>query len=146
MLDPRFKSLHLVSSFIDCEQGVVIVEEYDIDFVFYAFRILSSFATLLELKINLLTKKWMVEYFWNSSKDRWTNKKKLVKKNLFECFQMDIKGIKCLLQWWWEKHKAIFLTIAFLAFEILDIIDSQIETKRIFSLVNILTNLRRQKI
>jgi hypothetical protein len=29
MLDPRFKTLHLVSSFIDCEQGKAIVEEYD---------------------------------------------------------------------------------------------------------------------
>jgi hypothetical protein len=29
MLDPRFKTLHLVSSFIGLEQGKVIVEEYD---------------------------------------------------------------------------------------------------------------------
>jgi hypothetical protein len=68
MLDPRFKSLQLMFSFIDCEQGVVIVEEYDIDFVFYAFKKLSSFATLIELKINL-PKKWMIEYLLNSSKD-----------------------------------------------------------------------------
>jgi hypothetical protein len=30
MLDPRLKSLHLVSSFIGCDQGVTIVEQYDI--------------------------------------------------------------------------------------------------------------------
>jgi hypothetical protein len=29
MLDLRFKTLHLVSSLISCEQGKVIVEEYD---------------------------------------------------------------------------------------------------------------------
>jgi len=29
MLDPRFKTLRLVSSFIGCEQGKAIVEEYD---------------------------------------------------------------------------------------------------------------------
>jgi hypothetical protein len=29
MLDPRFKSLHLIFSFIGCEEGVNIVEEYD---------------------------------------------------------------------------------------------------------------------
>jgi hypothetical protein len=29
MLDPRFKTLHLVSSIIDCEQGKTIVEEYE---------------------------------------------------------------------------------------------------------------------
>jgi hypothetical protein len=29
MLNPRFKSLCLVSSFVGCEEGVNIVEEYD---------------------------------------------------------------------------------------------------------------------
>jgi hypothetical protein len=29
MLDPRFKSLHLVFSFISCNQGIAIVEQYD---------------------------------------------------------------------------------------------------------------------
>jgi hypothetical protein len=29
MLDPRFETLHLVSSLISCEQGKVIVEKYD---------------------------------------------------------------------------------------------------------------------
>jgi len=29
ILDPRFKTLHVVFSLIDCEQGKVIVEEYD---------------------------------------------------------------------------------------------------------------------
>ncbi len=74
MLDPRFKSLHLVSSFIDCEHGEVIVEEYDINFVFY--------ATLIELKINLLTKKLDNWIFWNSSKDKWPNKKKACQKTI----------------------------------------------------------------
>lgn len=76
----------------------------------------------------------MIEYFWNSSKDKLTNKKKACQKQLFifRFFQMDVKRIKCLLQWW-EKHEAIFLTIAFLASEILDIIGSQIETLKNFS-------------
>jgi hypothetical protein len=29
MLDPRYKSLHIVSSFVGKEQGVVLVKEYD---------------------------------------------------------------------------------------------------------------------
>jgi hypothetical protein len=37
MLDPMFKSLHLMFSFIDCEWGVGIVEEYDIDFCILCF-------------------------------------------------------------------------------------------------------------
>ncbi len=137
MLDPRFKSLHLVSSFIDCEHGEVIVENYDINFVFY--------ATLIELTINLLTKKWIIGFFEIVARTCEPTKETLVKKKLFQCFQMDVTRIKCLLRWW-EKHGAIFFTIAFLAFEILHIIGSQMETKRISSLLNILTNLRRQKI
>jgi hypothetical protein len=33
-LDPKLKTFHLVSSLIGCEQGKVIVEEYDIKFLF----------------------------------------------------------------------------------------------------------------
>jgi hypothetical protein len=29
MLDPRFKSIHLISSFVGREEGVSIVDEYD---------------------------------------------------------------------------------------------------------------------
>jgi hypothetical protein len=29
MLDPQFKSLYLVSSFVGCEQSIFIIEEYD---------------------------------------------------------------------------------------------------------------------
>jgi hypothetical protein len=55
---------------------------------------------------------------------------------------VDPKDIKCPLQWW-GKHEAMFLTIDFLAYQILSISGSQIETKRIFSLVGIYINLRR---
>ncbi len=41
------------------------------------------------------------------------------------------------------KHKSLFLTMAFLALQILGIVGSQIETERIFSLVGIFTNLRK---
>jgi uncharacterized protein YktA (UPF0223 family) len=34
MLDPKFKSFHLMFSFIGCEQGVAIVEEYDEGFLY----------------------------------------------------------------------------------------------------------------
>ncbi len=46
MLDPRFKSFRLVSSFLGREEGVNIVDEYDKkNFVSYAFKVLSSFAS-----------------------------------------------------------------------------------------------------
>jgi len=39
------------------------------------------------------------------------------------------------LEQWWQKHETIFLTIRFLAQQILGIVGSQIKRKRIFSLV-----------
>jgi hypothetical protein len=69
---------------------------------------------------------------------------KLVKKELliFRRYQLDVKDIKCPLQWW-QKHEAMFPTIGFLARQTLGIVGFQIETERIFSLAGILTNLRR---
>jgi hypothetical protein len=47
ILNPRFKNLHLISFFIGCEEGVVIVEEYDRNFLclIHVSKILSSFIS-----------------------------------------------------------------------------------------------------
>ncbi len=60
---------------------------------------------------------------------------KLVKKEfvIFKRYQLDVKDIKCPFQWW-QKNEAMFRTLGFLAWQILEIVGSQIETKRIFSL------------
>jgi hypothetical protein len=55
---------------------------------------------------------------------------------------MNPKEIKCLLLWW-QKHESMFPTIGFLVHQILGIVESQIEIEKVFSLVGILTNLRR---
>jgi hypothetical protein len=55
---------------------------------------------------------------------------------------VDVKKIKCPLQWW-EKHEIMFPIIGFLACQILRIVSSQIETKKIFSLARSFTNLKR---
>ncbi len=44
MLDPMFKSLYLVLSFIEHEQSKAIVEEYDKRFLHMCFKMSSSFA------------------------------------------------------------------------------------------------------
>ncbi len=64
----------------------------------------------------------------------------LVNKELliFRHYQVDVKNIKCPLQWW-EKHESMFPTFGFCARKILGIV----ETKRIFSLIGILTSPRR---
>jgi hypothetical protein len=55
---------------------------------------------------------------------------------------MDSKDIKHLFQWR-VKHETIFPNVGFLAWQILEIIGSQIEIERIFSLARIFTNLRK---
>jgi hypothetical protein len=37
---------------------------------------------------------------------------------MFRRFQVDVKDIKCLLEWW-VKHESLFLTMAFFAFKFL---------------------------
>jgi hypothetical protein len=63
----------------------------------------------------------------------------------FTRFHVDVKDIKNPPQWW-EKHEYKFHVIGFLVKQILRIIGSQIETKRIFSLIGILTCLRRYQL
>ncbi len=50
---------------------------------------------------------------------------------IFKRFQMDPKKIKCPLQWW-QKHESMFPIVGFLVRQLLGIVKSQIETKRIF--------------
>jgi hypothetical protein len=55
---------------------------------------------------------------------------------------VDVKDIKCPL-YWWEKHESMFFIVGSYAKQILRIVGSKIEIKRIFSLVGILTSYRR---
>jgi hypothetical protein len=64
---------------------------------------------------------------------------------MFWRYQVDAKDIKCLLEWW-GKYDSFFPIVAFLAHQILGIVKSQIEIEKIFSLANILINLRRCKL
>ncbi len=53
---------------------------------------------------------------------------------IFKHYQVDVKDMKCLSQWW-EKHESMFLIVGFCVKQILGIVGSQIEMERIFSLV-----------
>jgi hypothetical protein len=59
---------------------------------------------------------------------------------IFKRYQVNVEDIKCPPQWW-EKRESMFLTVGFCARQILEIVGSQIEMERIFSLAGILTNL-----
>ncbi len=70
--------------------------------------------------------------------------KELVNRELliFKHYQVDVKNIKCPLQWW-EKYNNMFSIVGFCVGKILGIIGSQIETKSLFSLTKNFTILRR---
>jgi len=50
---------------------------------------------------------------------------------IFKHYQVDVKNMKCLSQWW-EKHESMFLIVGFCVKQILGIVRSQIEMERIF--------------
>ncbi len=55
---------------------------------------------------------------------------------------MDVKDIKCPLQWWEKTWKHVSYSY-FCPRQILGLVGSQIEIERIFSLFGILTSIRR---
>jgi hypothetical protein len=62
---------------------------------------------------------------------------------IFKHYLVDVENIKCPLQWW-EKHENMFPRVGFCAKQILGILRSQIEIKRIiYSLIRILINFRK---
>jgi hypothetical protein len=50
---------------------------------------------------------------------------------IFRHYQVNIKNIKCPLQWW-EKYETMFPTIGFFARQVLSIVGSQIEVEFFF--------------
>jgi hypothetical protein len=137
----------LVSSFVGCEQGTSIVEEYDWKFLQPMFLKCYHHLHLVE--------NHHVEYIEHRSYEdrsldifemiisaikpmaKSVNRKLLI----FRRFQVDPKEIKCFLQWW-QKHESMFPIVGFLAQQILRIVGLQIEIEKIFFLADILTNLR----
>jgi hypothetical protein len=76
--------------------------------------------------------KIVIWIFFNRLHPPASQQKELVIRELliFKHYQMDPKNIKCNLQWWgiWGKHETMFLTIGFLAHQILCFVGAQIET------------------
>jgi hypothetical protein len=147
MLEPSLKTLHLVSSFINLEQGKAIVEEYDKKSLFHVLmKCYYHLHPLVEFERGVVDER--VEKDRNldifemaiSTSEPIT---KLVNRELliFRHYQVDIKDIKCPFQWW-EKHESMFPIVGFCARQILRIVRSQIKTKIIFSLAKMLTSLR----
>jgi hypothetical protein len=113
MLDLRFKIHHLVSSLIDHEEGKAIVEKYDNFFLFpmllecyYHLHLLVEFERgVVDQRVEEDKSLDIFDMIANTSEliTKLVNRELLI----FKCYQVDVKDIKCPLQWW-EKMKTCF--------------------------------------
>jgi hypothetical protein len=133
MLDPRFKALCIVSSFVEQDQSVSYVEEYDKKLLYpMLVKYHEHSHPLIRLDRNYVNQNIFDQdcsldiFEQNTSTSKPT--RKLAKRELliFKWYQLDVKNIKCPFQWW-EKHEAMFLIVSFLFHQILGIVGSHIK-------------------
>jgi hypothetical protein len=145
MFDPRFKNMKLIIVFLDYENGVVIVVEYDQQFV---LPLLTKTTKLLMLasveKVEDLQSQGNAEDFFQTISTNVDTNKDLVSREFigFHQYLINVENCKCLVSWWCKKQNK-FPTLAILARHIFGILASQIKTKHIFSITTILTMLWR---
>ncbi len=107
MLHPRYKSLHKVSSFVGREQGVVLVEEYDKNSLYpMLFKCQEHLHFFMRSKRyfvdhNIFYEDYSLDIFEQTTSTS-EQVEKLIKRELliFKRYQLDVKDIKCPLQWW----------------------------------------------
>ncbi len=105
MLNLRFKTLCFVFSLIDCEQGKAIVDEYDKKALFFMFLkcyyhlhpLVESERGVIDQRVEEDMSLDIFEMTTNTSDPTM----ELVKRELllFNHYQVDVKNIKCALQW-----------------------------------------------
>jgi hypothetical protein len=104
MLDPRFKNLHIISSFVEWDQNVSFVEEYDKKSLYpMLVKCHEHLHLLIRLDRNYVNQNVLIRIvvctFLNKVQVQAT--KKLVKREwlIFKWYQLDVKNIKCPFQW-----------------------------------------------
>ncbi len=132
MVDPRFKSLCLVSSFVDREEGVSIVNEYDRRTLYLMllkrYHHLHPMTKIVGCENQIGDEDSNLDIFQQIGSPSEPSKELVTKELLiFKHYQVDPKDIQCPLQWW-RNHETMFPTIGFLAHQMLSIVGSQIET------------------
>ena len=144
MLDPRFKSLSIVKDFVGRDNVVRIVGEYDEDnlipLLIASYRHLNP-RTFLDSDAETID--FESQDLFGIGVSATEIVLEVVKRELSFFRQLNISIDECSdpLQWW-KKNESKFPTVGFLARQMLEIIRSEIKTKRIFSIAGVLTALR----
>ncbi len=113
MLDPRFKNLCLVSSFIGSEEGVNIVEEYNRWSLYpMLLKYYHYLHPMVESKVECVDQikdtKFDLDIFEQTPRTSEPTTKLVNREMLiFMCYKVDSKEIKCHFQLW-AKHETIF--------------------------------------
>jgi hypothetical protein len=118
MLDPRFKNLRLISSLIGQEQGISIVQKYDVRSLFpmllkyhqHPHHVVESEIAKQNIDVDSNLDIFEMSIPYNEPIRKLVNMELL----FFKCYHVDNKEIKCPLEWW-EKHESLFPIIGFLA-------------------------------
>jgi hypothetical protein len=116
MLDFKFENLHIISYFIGYEKKVNIVDKYDRRSLYLMFlKCYLYLHPMAEFEVgcaNQITNASSGLYILKQNPSTNELATKLVTKQIFifKCFQVDLKEIKCSLQWW-GKQEAMFYQI-----------------------------------
>jgi len=117
MLDPIFKSLCLVSSFVGRKEGINIVDEYDRRTLYPMFlkcyHHLHPMIEFVGCVDQTCDEDSNLDIFqWTTSTSEPSKELVTMELLIFRHYQVDPKDIKCPLRWW-GKHDPCFLQLVF---------------------------------
>jgi hypothetical protein len=102
--------LYIVSSFVGREQGVAFVEEYDRKTLYLMLvKCHGHLYPLVRLNKNSTYQNIFEQIVSTSEIIEENVKRELL---IFKKYQLDVKDIKCPLQWW-QKHEVVFPIVGF---------------------------------
>jgi len=118
VLDPRFKNLRLISSLIGQEQGISIVQKYDMRSLFpmllkchqHLHPVVKSKIAKQNIDVDINLDIFEMSITYNELVTKLVNMELLILKH----YRVDSKEIKCPLEQW-EKHESLFPLVGFLA-------------------------------
>jgi hypothetical protein len=143
MLDLHFKNLQLIRDYVGLELAIQVVVNFDREIlmpllltIYHALTpnsaiVTSVASTVVELGVFgslAFTKKVAMGLI-------------TIELLLFRRTAMPIDLFSPFI--WWAKHEQQFSNLTYLAQQVMGIVGSQIETKRIFNMVGVITSLKR---
>lgn len=152
MLDPRYKGLSLVKDYVGRERALQVVSETDTNSLLpclvTVFKQLNPSSVENAPALSPTSKDSFDEnslFGSTASNDEAIVGHLKAELSLFRRLHIDPKDCENPLAWW-KDREVQFPNVGFLARQILGIVGTQVETERIFSVVGLITAVRRRHI